>query len=66
MYHVKPRRITPPIKRPMYLYVLTVHCMGAVYQLPLVAANQAAAASRATDRYLQAERITTQRLCCIA
>lgn len=66
MYHIKPRRITPPIKRPMYLYLLTVHCMGVVYQLPLVATDQATAASRATDRYLQADRITTQRLCRIA
>ena len=52
--------------RPLYLYLLLVRCMDSVYQMPLIAADQAEAASLATDRYLQADNITTQRLCRIA
>lgn len=52
--------------RPMYLYLLAVHCMGVVHQIPMVAPNQAIAASYATDRYLQADCITAKRLCRIA
>lgn len=52
--------------RPLYLYRLAVRCLGTVYHLSLVDAHQAEAASRASDRYPQADHITTQRLCRIA
>lgn len=61
MHHTKPRR-----PRPLYLYEITVYCMGTTHITAIVRVDQATAASYATERYLQAERITTQRLCRIA